>query len=211
MITDQLYEKYLSSLLEGERKACIRIVQELVDQQIDLKHLYTDLFQKSLYTVGELWEANRITVAREHLATAITEGLLNLAYPQVFQGEKTSGNIVISCTANEYHQVGGKMVADIFEMNGWNGYFLGANTPVDQLLSFVDEVNPDLVGLSLSIYFNSQSLQNCIEAINADFPSQDIIVGGQAFRWGGKDILKQYRSVDFISTLEDLEKQIKDA
>ena len=66
---------------------------------------------------------------------------------------------------------------------------------------FVDEVNPDLVGLSLSIYFNSQSLQNCIEAINADFPSQDIIVGGQAFRWGGKDILKQYRSVDFISTL----------
>ena len=135
MITDQLYEKYLSSLLEGERKACIRIVQELVDQQIDLKHLYTDLFQKSLYTVGELWETNRITVAKEHLATAITEGLLNLDLPpESSRGRRTSGSIVISCTANEYHQVGGKMVADIFEMNGWNGYFLGANTPVDQLL-----------------------------------------------------------------------------
>jgi hypothetical protein len=26
--------------------------------------------------------------------------------------------------ANEYHQIGGKMVADIFELNGWRGYFV---------------------------------------------------------------------------------------
>ena len=211
MINEQLYKNYLNSLLEGERAACTRIVQELVDQKIDLKHLYTDLFQKSLYAVGELWESNKITVAKEHLATAITEGLLNLAYPQIFEGPRGSKSVVISCSANEYHQVGGKMVADIFEMNGWNGYFLGANTPVEQLLSFVDEVKPDLVGLSLSIYFNSQSLKNCVEALNTEFPSLDTIVGGQAFRWGGKDLLQQCRRVEYISTLADLEQQIRDA
>ena len=211
MITDQLYEKYLNSLLGGERAACTGIVRDLVDQKIDLKYLYTDLFQKSLYTVGELWEANRITVAKEHLATAITEGLLNLAYPQIFEGARGSKSVVVSCAANEYHQVGGKMVADIFEMNGWNGYFLGANTPVEQLLSFVDEVKPDLVGLSLSIYFNSQSLKNCIDALKTEFPSLDIIVGGQAFRWSGESLLQQYQRVDYISTLADLEQQIKAA
>jgi hypothetical protein len=51
---------------------------------VQVKSLYKDLFQKSLYRVGEVWEFNRISVAREHLATAITEGFLNLIYPMLF-------------------------------------------------------------------------------------------------------------------------------
>ena len=94
---------------------------------------YNNLFQKSLYRVGELWESNRISVAKEHLATAITEGLLNLVYPKLFEPEqyRKGRTILISCTANEFHQIGGKMVADVCELNGWDSHFLGANTPVN--------------------------------------------------------------------------------
>ncbi len=61
-----------------------------------------------MYEVGRLWEFNRISLAKEHLVTAITEGLLNLAYPRLF--EKTSVDsqnekkVVISCAANEFNQ-----------------------------------------------------------------------------------------------------------
>ena len=115
MITDQLYQDYLGLLLKGERKACSRIVQTLMDQDIQIKALYIDLFQKSLYAVGELWEFNKISVAKEHLVTAITEGLLNLIYPRLFEKElqKKNKKVVISCAANEFHQIGGKMAADI--------------------------------------------------------------------------------------------------
>lgn len=210
MIDDYLYEKYLGFLLQGRRNDCARIVQELLAQGIQVKSLYLDLFQKSLYAIGELWELNKISVAKEHLATAITEGLLNLVYPRLFERRPVHQRkkVVISCAANEYHQIGGKMVADIFELNGWEGHFLGANTPIDQLVEYIQEAKPDVVGLSLSVYFNIASLKAEIEAIRSNFVNLDIFVGGQAFRWGNTKLLKKYPGTYYIDSLDSLEAAI---
>ncbi len=205
MITDLLYQEYLSLLLNGERASCSRIVQALIDQNIDIKTLYTDLFQKSLYKVGELWEFNKISVAKEHLVTAITEGLLNLVYPTLFSGKRTHKKAVISCAANEFHQIGGKMVADMFEIQGWDAHFLGANMPLDQMLHYIDEVKPDLLGLSLSVYVNMSSLIKGIEAVKTNFKNLAIIVGGQAFNWGGMDKVKSYSNTVCIRSLVELD------
>jgi methanogenic corrinoid protein MtbC1 len=208
VITEELYETYLDVLLKGDRAKCSQLVQDLIDRKIDIKDLYIHLFQRSLYKVGELWEFNIISVAKEHLATSITESILNLVYPRLFSAKHSSKKAVISCAANEYHQVGGKMVADILEYSGWDGYFLGANTPVDEMIAFIDEVKPDLVGLSLSVYFNLPSLIEGIEALSANFPQLDIVVGGQAFRWGGKEVLKAFSGTQYISSLEALEANV---
>ena len=211
MISETVYEKYLNLLLEGNRAGCTRIVQDLLDKGVNLKALYYDLFQKSLYRIGELWEYNRISVAREHLTTAITEALMSLTYPSLFESRQyeQGKKILISCAANEFHQIGGRMVADICELNGWDTDFLGANTPVDHMLKHIQDTKPDLVGLSLSVYFNMASLQNGIEAIRSDFKNLDIFVGGQAFQWGGKDLIKQHTNTEYIPTLDELEKSIQ--
>ena len=88
MITEDIYSEYLSHLLSGRRTECNRMVQGLLDAGIAVKDLYKDLLQKSLYEIGWLWERNKISVAREHLATAITEGVMNLVYPALFRTEK---------------------------------------------------------------------------------------------------------------------------
>jgi methanogenic corrinoid protein MtbC1 len=213
MIAEKIYSRYLDHLLEGKRGECSRIVSHLLDQDVEIKTLYTDLFQKSLYRVGELWEFNKISVAKEHLATAITEGLLNLTYPRLFASEHRHPDrtVIISCTANEFHQVGGKMVADIFELNGWDAHFLGANTPVDHMLAFIQETQPDMVGLSLSIFFNLASMKSEIEAIRSEFHNLDLAIGGQAFRFGGVDIIKRYSGIEYIPSLYELERFIKSA
>ena len=88
IITDDLYRDYLENLLKGRRSVCFRTVSSLLDNGVELKTLYLDLFQRSLYEVGDQWESNRISVSTEHLATAITESLLPLAYPRLFSSEK---------------------------------------------------------------------------------------------------------------------------
>ena len=209
MIEERLYQDYLKALLAGKRKQCRDMVQRLLDANIELKTLFTDLFQRSMYEVGELWENNRITVANEHLATSITESLLNLAYPALFAADRSGKKAVISCSANEFHQVGGKMVADIFELNGWDGHFLGANLPPEDMARFIQEVRPDVVGLSLSILANLNHLKRGIEVVRTDFPKLDLLIGGQAFRWGGIDVIKRYSGTEYISSLDELENLIK--
>jgi methanogenic corrinoid protein MtbC1 len=208
MITKSLYQEYLTLLLEGNRRECARIVQQLLDREIEIKALYTDLFQKSLYEVGRLWEFNKISVAKEHLVTAITEGLLNLVYPRLFDSAAPDSSnvrkVVISCAANEFHQIGGKMVADMFELNGWDSQFLGANTPVDHMLAHIQDEKPDLVGLSVSVYFNMPALKAGLAAIRGNFHHLDILVGGQAFNWGGTEIPRQYSGTTYVPSLDRL-------
>lgn len=208
MITEDLYHSYLKSLLAGNKDECLQMVTTLLENKITIRDLYVQLFQKSLYKVGELWEMNEISVAREHLITVITESLLSATYPYLFTGEQTAKKAIISCTANEYHQLGGKMVADIFELHGWDAYFLGANTPPGELLSLIDEIKPDLIGLSVAIYFNIPFLKTTLETIRAHYHNLDILVGGHAFVYGGTEVVKKISGTNYLESLQNLEENL---
>jgi len=208
MIENETYNNYFNSLIKGAKHECVTIVDEVIKTNVPVEIIYTQLFQRSLYQVGEYWEMNKISVATEHMATAITENLMIRLQPQLFSTERTGKKAVIACVANEYHQVGAKMIADIFEMNGWDGYFIGANTPIADLIRFLEGKNPDLIGLSLSIYYNLPELENTLVKIRHHFPDLPVMVGGQAFRWGGTEIIQKYSNVTYLSSAEDLRKFI---
>jgi len=205
MIEEPIYERYFAHLAAGDRRPCSEIVQALLDRGEDLGTIYTDLFQRSLYRIGDLWERGRISVAVEHLATALTESLLTLSYPLLFARPRQGRSAVISCVANETHQIGGKMAADILELNGWDTWFLGANTPVADLVGLVREKKPDVVGLSLSLYFRMPELEAAVRAVRAERPEQRIVVGGQAFRWGGREAAERLGRVRCVDSIVDLE------
>jgi methanogenic corrinoid protein MtbC1 len=211
VITEAVYNEYLSYLLSGNRAECRNVVGELLATNIDIRDLYLRLFQRSLYRVGELWESDRISVATEHVATSITESLLTLGYPELFAGQRIGNKAVISCGLNEFHQVGGKIVADILELNGWDSYFLGANTPVQDLIKYIDEKQPDLLGMSLSVYSNMPALMETVTEVYASFPRLDMILGGQAFRWNGADAVKNHPNVTLVPSISELEDLIRTA
>ena len=205
MIKADTYEAYLKNLLDGNRAPCAAVVGQLLAVDTPIETIYTDLFQKSLYRVGKLWEHNRISVAEEHLATAITESLLSLVYPVVFTSPRKGRRAIVACVANEYHQLGGKMVADVFEMQGWDAYFLGANTPVNDLLELIDDKVPDILGLSLAIYFNISGLTRTIKEVRHYFSDLPMVVGGQAFAWGGGKSYDLEHDVTQVDDLKQLE------
>jgi methanogenic corrinoid protein MtbC1 len=208
VITATVYQRYLAALLAGERAECTRIVQDLVAAGVGLKELYVQLFQRALYQVGELWEHQRISVAVEHLATAVTERMLTLVQTQAFSGPPRDRTIIVACVADEYHQLGGRMIADFCELRGWRGHFLGANTPLPDLLTLIGERRPNLLGLSLSIYFNLPALLQALDAVTGRYPDLPVLVGGQAFHWGGLAAVQGYPNVSHIASLAELEERL---
>jgi MerR family transcriptional regulator, light-induced transcriptional regulator len=202
------YRRYLAALLSGDWQQCRIIFTQWHDANADLQALYEQLVERSLYELGRLWERGQISVATEHLATAITESLLNLTYPQLFSHPRTGKSAIVACVANEYHQIGARMIADLFELNGWRGYFLGANTPIRDLIAFITEKQPDVVALSVTVAFSLDKLINSAKEIRGAFPDLPIIVGGQAFHWGGRERVERLPGVRCVTTLSELEKWI---
>ncbi|MFZ5830237.1 MAG: cobalamin B12-binding domain-containing protein [Planctomycetota bacterium] len=203
-----MYRRYLSALIAGDRRRCLQIVGALLESRVDIKGLYIGLFQRSLYEVGDLWERREVSVAVEHLATAITDCALNMVHPILFAREHRGSSAVISCVVNEFHQIGGKIVADYLELHGWNGYFLGANSPVDDLVDFVRKKSPNLVGLSVSLDSHLVPLGQVLDRLAAEYPSLPVLVGGQAFRHGGSDMLSSYPRASYIASLDELDEYL---
>jgi methanogenic corrinoid protein MtbC1 len=204
------HNEFLNALLSGNRSKCSELVKNYLNNGVSIEVLYETIIKKALYDVGELWEYNKIGVATEHLASAIVEGILNELYLKIISSDKINKTVIVSCVENEFHQIGIKMISDVFEMNGWNAYFLGANTPTNELISFSKTIRPDVFAISLSIYFHLPILEKMIPIIKKEFPELPILVGGQAFRHGGQDILLKYENVIYKPDLNSTELFIKD-
>lgn len=202
-------QAFLQNLLAADRPGCSGIVQQLLQQNFKVEEIYESVFKNALYQVGKLWELNKITVADEHLATSVVEALMNELYAQIIADKRLGKKIVMACTENELHQVGVKMVADIFEMNGWDTCFLGSNVPTYELIRYIHQVQPSMVALSVSIYFHIPVLEKMISSIRKEFPEMFILAGGQAFNYGGENILQKYDRVVFLPDLLSVETFVK--
>lgn len=208
MISEAVYLHYLDSLLKGDKKQCAQIVINLVESSIPLKEIYVQLFQRSMYRIGQMWEKERCSIASEHIATKITESLIESTTRYFLNGRYSSKLAVITCIDKEYHELGARMVAGFFEVSGWNTLYLGSNTPQASLIELIKEKKPDVVGISNNFYINICRLLKLIDQIHLSTPDQQIIVGGQALSGGKSEILSRYPNVKYISCLDELEKFI---
>ncbi len=209
-VTESTYSRFLELLLSGDRAYCYDILEGLLNAGVPIVDLFENLLRRALYRVGELWEANRIPVIAEHMATSIVESLMNLLYPHVFGGKPVNKTAIIACVQNEFHQVGGRMVADIFEFHGWSSYFLGSNISPNNILPLIQEKRPDVLGFSVGVYSNYVQLLTVLEMVRNAFPSQEILVGGNAFGWGGTRSLVRFPSVTYIESLWALDANLRD-
>ena len=201
--------KYLENLLKGNRRNCSAIAKQYLAQNPSFLQLYEEVFKVALYEVGRLWETNQISVASEHIATAITEGILNEYFEQIISKNRLNRKVVVTCVEDEKHQVGVKMVADTFEMNGWESFFLGTGIPIVELIRYIHEVKPDLLAISLSIYFNFANLIKMLNKLREEFPDLQIIIGGQAFKHLSAEMISKVGNVVILTDLYLLEKFIK--
>jgi len=178
-------EVFLQALLVGDRHAAKTVALEVLANGFSLLDLYVEVFQQSLYEIGRLWESNLISVAQEHVATAITQYVM----AQLFQSVKSVGvsqkKGIITGVVGEFHQVGARMVAEILETHGWDIQFLGSNLPQKSILQMVQEYRPALVGISVTMFVNLASVEMLIGEIRSHASDQGrprILVGGSAFR-----------------------------
>ncbi|MFA5011939.1 MAG: cobalamin-dependent protein [Ignavibacteria bacterium] len=181
---DNLAAEYLNRLLRNERSEASRLIlNEVGDDKSKLKDIYLYVFEVTQKEVGRLWQQNIISVAQEHYCTAVTQLVMSQLYPLIFEHERIGKKMIATSVSGELHEIGIRMVSDFFEMEGWDTYFYGANTPVKDLINAVKEMNPDLVAVSTTIPTNLDSAITIINSIKGSTEQNGvkIMVGGYPF------------------------------
>lgn len=179
----QVLGAYLSALRKGDRKTAFRIAFDAHQNGADLQTLYLDVFQPALREIGHLWEQNEVTVAEEHLATAITQSIMTGLYTQNTLAAERGRHMVAACAEQERHEIGLRMLCDFMDFEGWTTTFLGASVPRASLARMVCERRPDVLALSASITPHLPQLRATIDAVRAACGGEQplVLVGGRIF------------------------------
>lgn len=178
-----LAQQYLQALLAGERQRASRLILDAAERGVPVKELYLGVFQRTQREIGRLWQENQIMVAQEHYCTAATQLIMSQLYPRIFSGEKTHGAFVATCVSGDLHEIGVRMVADFFEMEGWDTFYLGANTPAAQILRAVRDRNAHLLAVSVTLTQHLSAAAGIVRELRADERTCAVrlLVGGGPF------------------------------
>lgn len=176
-----LAKRYLDLLLHSKRREASALIMEASDSGTSIREIYLEVFRPVQYEIGRLWQMNQVSVAQEHFCTAATQMIMSQLYPKLFTSARIGKKLVTACVSGDLHEIGARILTDFFEMEGWDTFYIGANTPEASLVQAVRDEKADLVALSVTMVAHVPLIESAIRAIRAEVPDVPILVGGYPF------------------------------
>ncbi len=175
--------RYMDLLLHGNRQQAAHSINELIDRGIPVLDIYEHIFQKTQYEIGRLWQGSKISVAHEHYCTAATQQIMAGLYPIIFSKAPKGRTLVACSVTGDLHEMGIRMVADHFELDGWDTYYLGASMPDTHLIQALHENKAHLLAVSATIPIHLRRVERLIQSVRQekDLSHVRILVGGYLF------------------------------
>jgi methylmalonyl-CoA mutase cobalamin-binding domain/chain len=157
---------------------------DAIQQGTSVRDIYLHVFQQSQYEVGRLWQSNQISIAQEHLCTAATQLIMSQLYPLIFKSERINRRIVTACIGGDLHEIGIRMVADLFEMAGWDTFYLGADVPSASIIQTAIDRDAHVLAVSTALTTNLSSVEKLITEVRSNRACDHmiILVGGHPFK-----------------------------
>lgn len=199
-VAETLRAKLDERLAAHDRTGAVSDAVEAIESgELTVEQLYTRVLTPLLVDTGAGWQAGTTQIWQEHFATSTVRTIveaLNLHVAKAAQAVPRIGSVaVLACPPEESHDLGLRMLADRMTLRGWTTYFLGADTPVDQIVHAARELDANLVVMSAATHYNRVMLRQVVDQLKSALPGVRIGVGGPAFaldrHWPADELLSE--------------------
>jgi methanogenic corrinoid protein MtbC1 len=183
MMKNETIGRYLEALLNGDRRNSRIVIEEVLQTGTPTNLVYMEVVWPAMVEIEKLQRAERITPAQEHIATRINRTIVDQLQNKLPRRAAKDKKIVICCAPEELQELGGQIIADLFESDGWDVKFLGGGLTNDDILAFTHETAPDILliyGTSPRQAPSVRQLIDRIKEVNAH-PNMQIMVSGGLF------------------------------
>ena len=183
MIKQNTLARYLEPLLRGDRKSCRTVIEETLQSGIPANAVYVHLVWPVMVEIEKLLRDDKVTPVQEHLATRVNRTIVDQLQNKLPRRASRARRVVICCASDESGELGGQMVADLFESDGWEARFLGGSVSNDDIIAYIGNFRPEvliLYGVRARCAPQVRRLIDTIRAINA-CPGMRIMLSGGVF------------------------------
>ena len=183
MVNEQLIARYLKSLLTGDRNECRVVIEEVLRSGVPAHQVYMDIIWPIMTEIDKLYRDDQIDSAQEAFASRINRTIINQLQNKLPRRAEKNKRVVIVTASSDKAELGGQMMNDLFESDGWDTRFLGGTAGNEDVMTFIHGYAPDIL---LLYGYNGEdapavrALIDTIRGVNA-FPEMRIMLSGGVF------------------------------
>ena len=96
LVTYRLAAAFGETLRAGDPHAAAAVVDDALASGLSSVEIQSRVIAAAMWGIGELWELGQLTVAEEHLATAVCDHVLARVYPGLLAHPQRRGDTVVS-------------------------------------------------------------------------------------------------------------------
>ena len=159
-------EEIKTIVVNGKFKEIEDMTKKAITEGVDLNKIINDSLIAGMDIVGERFSKNEIFVP-EMLVSARTVKLALEIIKPLLEDDKAElrGTILMGTVKGDMHDIGKNLVIMILEGAGFNVIDLGVDMSVDMVTEKVEEIRPDVLGLSALLTTTMPEMKNVIEAL----------------------------------------------
>jgi methanogenic corrinoid protein MtbC1 len=183
MLKKNVLERYLNSLLKGDRVASRSVIEEALQCGVPANAVYTDIIWPIMIEIEKLEKVDKISSVQEALATRINRSIVDQLQNKLPRKAQVDKKIVIFSTATEKGELGAQMITDLFESSGWEVRYVGSGVSRDDLVEFTHSYRPDVLliyGMQAEKAPATRQLIDSVKTINA-CPDMKVMLSGGIF------------------------------
>jgi len=169
------------AVIGGKHKDIEDLVKAAIEDNANLNELIDNAMIAAMDVVGKKFAEGTIFVP-EMLVSAVTmKKGLDIIKPLLKDEEtKSKGTIIMSTVKGDIHDIGKNLVIMMLEGAGFHVIDLGVDLTVETLIQKVEEINPDVLGLSALLTTTMPEMKNVIGTLESKGlrSSIKVMVGG---------------------------------
>ena len=174
--------RYVEALLEGEAQRALDHLQTALDGGLTLADVFEQVLVPAQREIGRMWHVGEINVAEEHFATAATQRAAAVLSQQAERAASNGKTVLSACVAGNTHDLGIRLINELFEVDGWRAILLAQNVPQPALVESLERFDAELVLLSVALASQLRTARSAIELIREHREQTKVLVGGAVFR-----------------------------
>jgi excisionase family DNA binding protein len=166
-------------LVSGDEPGAWGVVEAALASGTTPADVHTELLAPALASVGSRWETGDLSVAQEHLATAVATRIIGRLGPRFARKGRAKGVVLVTTPPGERHAIPSLMVSDLLRGAGFEVVDLGADVPDDALADIIKDLDGLFaVCISSTRQDADQAIRLTVDAVHRGAPDVPVFAGG---------------------------------
>jgi corrinoid protein of di/trimethylamine methyltransferase len=182
-MSQEIFAKLTNSLVDGDPDATFEATKEALAAGIEPMAIIKEGLIPGINIVGEKFSCGEYFLPDLIIAADGMQKAMTLLEPELLkrqQAIESAGTVLLGTVNGDIHEIGKSLVGTMLTANGFKVHDLGVDVPTETFVAKVQEMKPDILGLSALLTTTMVMQREVIKAL-AEAGIRDkvkVMVGG---------------------------------